>query len=98
MKAHLWGAGGGPDVFGGGVGGYTFVHLSVTPGMTLRAKIGQGGVNLTTVKGFGGTGQGTAHQHNGGGGTFLFSGAGAATNSSYSRLLAAAGGGTLPRI
>jgi len=93
VKAHLWGAGGGPDVFGGGVGGYTFVHLPVTAGLKLRARIGQGGVNLTTVKGFGGTGQGTAHQHNGGGGTFLFTGDGAITDTDYTRLLAAAGGG-----
>lgn len=93
MKAHLIGAGGGPDQYGGGVGGYTSIHIPVLSGQQFRGMIGQGGVNLTSVYGFGGTGQGSAHQHNGGGGTFLFTGSEAADASSYPRLLAAAGGG-----
>jgi hypothetical protein len=92
-KVYLRGAGGGPDIYAGGFGGYTFAHHSVVPGAPYSIIVGQGGVNLTTVHGFGGTGQGTSHQHNGGGLTGIFDGDAALTASDYDRAEAIAGGG-----
>ena len=92
-KVYAWAAGGGPDVYAGGFGGFTYAHHGVTPGEPYSVIVGQGGVNLTTVHGFGGTGQGASHQHNGGGLTGLFSGESALTASSHSRAEVIAGGG-----
>ena len=93
MKVHTWGAGGSPDGYFGGYGGYTFTHHRTASGTQYKAVVGRGGINLTTVYGFGGTGQGVAHQHNGGGLTGLFTGTGAVSASQYTRAINIAGGG-----
>lgn len=99
MRIKAWGAGGASDypgasyVASGGVGGFVQYDLVVTPGDQYTAVIGQGGNDLVSVYGFGGSGQGVAHNHNGGGGTFLLTGTAAATAADASRLVSAAAGG-----
>ncbi len=87
------GAGGGPDRLPGGRGGYSSVTIATTPGQPFTIIVGQGGVNLTNVFGFGGRGQGVAHQHNGGGLSGVFAGHAAVTAGSRSRAICIAGGG-----
>ena len=92
-KVYAWAAGGGPDVYAGGFGGFTYTHHSCSAGDAYSVIVGQGGVNLTTVHGFGGTGQGSSHQHNGGGLTGFFTGTDPLTASSSDRAVNIAGGG-----
>lgn len=93
LTAHLWGAGGGRDVKFGGRGGYTRCKFAVVPGQVYSLIVGQGGVNLTDVFGFGGRGQGAAHQHNGGGLTGIFKGRDNVSESDMDRAVCIAGGG-----
>ncbi len=92
-KIYAWGAGGGPDRYAGGLGGFTYTHQSCTAGDPYSVIVGQGGVNLTAVHGFGGTGQGAAHQHNGGGLTGYFDGSETLTAADYPRAQNIAAGG-----
>jgi hypothetical protein len=93
MLVKAWGAGGGPDQNQGGYGGFTRAEYAVNPGDQFSVVVGQGGINITTVYGFGGTGQGAAHQHNGGGLSGLFLGAAPVLPGDSGRALVIAGGG-----
>lgn len=95
MEAFLWGAGGSNDGgIAGGVGGHTTIKIAVTPGDWYTALVGRGITNLLgSAFGFGGAGQGSAHQHNGGGGTFLLTGNTPVAVTDAARCVAVAGGG-----
>jgi len=69
MAVSLWGAGGGSRVdYGtGGGGAYVRGNLTVTPGMTLRVIVGQGG-SLAAASGYGGGGFSAANSSISGGG------------------------------
>lgn len=79
VKFWIWGAGGSndaPDASGavkGGVGGFTYGKMAVTAGQKLAIVVGEGAHGLARrAYGFGGAGQGSAHQHNGGGLSGIF--------------------------
>jgi hypothetical protein len=79
MKFWIWGAGGSNDAaevggaVKGGVGGFTWGALTVTSGQKFAVVVGEGAHGLARrAYGFGGAGQGSAHQHNGGGLSGIF--------------------------
>lgn len=100
MKVECWGAGGSSDypgsnvVLSGGVGAYAWGEFTVSEGDDFSVVVGRGEHGLLgRAYGFGGAGQGTAHQHNGGGLSGVFTGTGTVIASQDSRALVIAGGG-----
>lgn len=100
MRVSCWGAGGSSDGIGtqvtvsGGAGGFAKATFAVTPGTKYKIMVGEGVHNKAgRTFGFGGAGQGTAHQHNGGGLSGVFDGENSVTESSSHRALIIAGGG-----
>jgi len=100
MVIYAWGAGGCNDAPGdtgaikGGVGGYSRCTFVVTAGAQYTVMVGEGAHALARrTYGFGGAGQGAAHQHNGGGLTGIFTGTGAVAATDFARALVIAGGG-----
>jgi hypothetical protein len=104
VEIKCWGAGGSWDGgVNGGVGGFTRVKMPVgTIGSTevikqteqLSVIVGQGQHDiLGPVFGFGGDGQGGAHQHNGGGLAGVFLGGTPVLQTDFTRAIVIAGGG-----
>lgn len=100
MIVHAWGAGGSNDaadatgLVKGGVGGYSRATFTVTAGTKYAVIVGEGAHGLSRAGyGFGGAGQGSAHQHNGGGLSGLFTGITGVVAADTSRALVVAGGG-----
>lgn len=95
MTVKCWGAGGSQDGgIPGGVGGYTTATIAVTAGDEYAVIVGQGQHDLKGWPfGFGGYGQGPAHQHNGGGLSGVFTGSSPVTDGDTARAVAIAGGG-----
>lgn len=100
MECKVWGAGASSDAIGasvvlsGGVGGYTSGTFTVVPGTKYTAVVGYGKHNLAgRAYGFGGLGQGAAHQHAGGGLSGIFTGITPVLVSDAARALVVAGGG-----
>ncbi len=100
MTVHAWGAGGCNDAASdaglvkGGVGGYTRATFTVTPGTQYSVVVGEGAHGLNRAAyGFGGAGQGAAHQHNGGGLSGIFTGTTTIVAGDTARALVVAGGG-----
>lgn len=100
MVVHAWGAGGSndaPDATGlvkGGVGGYTRATFAVVAGTQYKVVVGEGAHGLSRAAyGFGGAGQGAAHQHNGGGLSGVFTGTTAVVATDTARAMVVAGGG-----
>jgi len=108
IRIEVWGAQGGPDRFPGGLGGYAFGEIDVTPGETLFIFVGgrvpicaEGG----TGGGFNGGGDAGTFGCSGGGGGFLggnvnkpfdFADLGAFGGSSFTGTLENAG--TIPGV
>lgn len=99
MVVHVWGAGGCNDAAAdsglvkGGVGGYSRGTFAVTPGTQYSVVVGEGAHGLArSAYGFGGAGQGAAHQHNGGGLSGVFTGTTAVLATDTARALVVAGG------
>lgn len=95
MEIKCWGAGGSWDGgIDGGVGGFSKGTKAVTAGDQFTVVVGQGQNDLAgRTYGFGGYGQGGAHQHNGGGLSGVFSGATPVVAADTGRALVVAGGG-----
>ena len=106
VKFWIWGAGGSNDAaevggaVKGGVGGFTWgTYPITTPSIKLVIVVGEGAHGLARrAYGFGGAGQGSAHQHNGGGLSGIFKNVGtpapgAVGANDQSRAIAIAGGG-----
>lgn len=102
MTVHAWGAGGSNDapsdsgVVKGGVGGYAKGVFTVTAGTQYTVVVGEGQHGLARrAYGFGGLGQGSAHNHNGGGLSGVFTGTSPVVETDFARaLVIAAGGGS----
>lgn len=94
-RLKIWGAGGSQDGgIVGGAGGYTEALINVTPGDIWAIIVGEGVDNKSSrTFGFGGAGQGVAHQHNGGGLSGVFTTGDPVLSSEYARAIAIAGGG-----
>lgn len=95
MKIKAWGAGGSEDggVFGG-AGGFTEATIPVSTGEVFAILVGEGAINKAArTFGFGGAGQGAAHQHNGGGLSGVFTTSATVTAADFARAVAIAGGG-----
>jgi hypothetical protein len=100
MTVHAWGGGGSNDAAAstglvkGGVGGYSRATFTVTPATQYAVVVGEGAHGLSRAAyGFGGAGQGAAHQHNGGGLSGIFTGTTAVVAADTGRALLVAGGG-----
>jgi hypothetical protein len=102
IDCKVWGAGGGggrPGGWGqgsdGGSGGFASGTITVTGGQVLNIVVGQGGVNGSTSRNFGGGGANTANGDNGGYGSGGggYSGIFRSTVSQTDALVIAGGGG-----
>lgn len=100
MTVYAWGAGGGNDapsdsgLIKGGVGGYSRATFAVTAGTQYSVVVGEGAHGLSRAAyGFGGAGQGAAHQHNGGGLSGIFTGTTTIVATDTAKALIVAGGG-----
>lgn len=100
MLVHAWGGGGGNDdpsdtgLVKGGVGGYCKCTFPVVPGTQYSVVVGEGHNGLARrAYGFGGAGQGQAHNHVGGGLSGIFTGTTTVGAGDFARALVIAGGG-----
>ena len=102
IDCKVWGAGGGGGRAGGwgqgsdaGSGGFASGTITVTPGQVLNIVVGQGGINGSTSRNFGGGGANSANNadniYGGGGGGY--SGIFRSTVSQTDALVIAGGGG-----